>query len=255
MQLKDRSLAGRVIVVTGATSGIGRAVSAAFASEAKALVGFGRSATDPAAIACPTAAETIMAIPGSIADAADVERLVGQTIARFARIDVLVNCAGIFPKGRFLEVAPEAWQEAVEVNLVGFARICRAVLPHMIAAGYGRIVNMSTRLAADPGRNMSAYAAAKAGAAVLTRCIASEIDPSRYPDILINDLIPGPTRTGMNEDGQEPGDVVPFVRDLVTLPSGGPTGKSFFKGEAFDPRGSAGGGRQGLFGAIFGRKS
>ncbi len=252
MQLKGRSLAGRVVVVTGATSGIGRAVSGAFSGESAGLVGFGRSAGDAAAIGCLPAAGNVMAVSGSIADAGDVERLVGETIARFSRIDVLVNCAGIFPKGRFLDVPPEAWGEAVETNLIGFARICRAVLPHMLEAGYGRIVNLSTRLAVAPGKNMSAYAASKAGAGTLTRCIAAEIDGGRHPDILVNDLIPGPTKTRMNEDGQDPAEVVPFARDLATLPAGGPTGKTFFKGQEFKGEEQSG---RGLLGTIFGRMS
>jgi NAD(P)-dependent dehydrogenase (short-subunit alcohol dehydrogenase family) len=248
MQLKGRSLAGQVVVVTGATSGIGRALSSAFAGEAQALVGFGRSATDAAAIGCPPDARNVVAIPGSVAESGDVERLIGQTIARFSRIDVLVNCAGIFPKGRFLDVPQDAWAEAVQTNLVGFARVCRGVLPHMMQAGSGRIVNMATRVASAPGKNMSAYAASKAGASVLTRCIAAEIDRGRYPDILVNDLIPGATKTRMNEDGQDPADVVSLVRDLVMLPSGGPTGKSFLKGQEYPPRGLIG-----WLGNIFGR--
>lgn len=240
MQLKGRSLAGQVVVVTGATSGIGRAVSGAFAGEAEALVGFGRSAADAAAIGCPPAARNVVAISGSIAEPSDVERLIGQTIARFSRIDVLVNCAGVFPKGRFLDVPQAMWLDAVLTNLVGFASVCRAVLPHMMQAGSGRIVNMTTRVATAPGKNMSAYAASKAGAGALTRCIAAEIDRARYPDILINDLIPGPTKTRMNDDGQDPAAVVPFVRDLVMFPSGGPSGKSFFKGQEHPPRGLRG---------------
>ena len=240
MQIKGRSLAGLVVVVTGATSGIGRAVAGAFAAEAEGLVGFGRSATDAASIGCPAGTPNVVAIAGNIADPGDVERLIGQTITRFSRIDVLVSCAGIFPKGRFLDVPQGAWREAVETNVLGFAALCRGVLPHMMEAGSGRIVNLATRLAAAPGKGMSAYAASKAGASVLTRCIAAEIDRARYPDILINDLIPGPTRTRMNEDGQDPADVVTFVRDLVVLPSGGPSGKSFFKGQEYPSRGLRG---------------
>jgi 3-oxoacyl-[acyl-carrier protein] reductase len=240
MQIKGRSLAGLVVVVTGATSGIGRAVAGAFAGEAEAVVGFARGATDAASIGCPAEARNVVAIAGSIAVSGDVERLIGQTIARFSRIDAVVNCAGTFPKGRFLEVPQDAWRDAVETNLLGFAALCRGVLPHMIEAGSGRIVNMATRVATAPGKGMSAYAAAKAGAGVLTRCIAAEIDRQRYPDILINDLIPGPTRTRMNEDGQDPADIVRFVRDLVVLPSGGPSGKSFFKGQEYPSRGLGG---------------
>ena len=80
---------------------------------------------------------------------------------------------------------------------------------------------------------MSSYSVSKAAVSVLTACLAAEVTTG-HPDVLVNDLIPGPTRTAMTSTGQDPEAVYPMVRELVLLPAGGPSGQAFFKGEPFD---------------------
>jgi NAD(P)-dependent dehydrogenase (short-subunit alcohol dehydrogenase family) len=224
------ALADRVVVVTGATSGIGRAVASALAGEVAGLVAFGRSAAPSAA------GGNVLAIAGDINSAQDVQALFAQALARFGRIDALINSAGVNPRGAFLDLGHEEWRHTIETNLIGYASVCRAALPIMMKQSHGRIVNLATRLAWECGKSASAYSCSKAGASMLTRCLAAEIDRNRYPDILVNDLIPGDTRTAMNPGGQDPEAVVPFVRDLILLPGGGATGVTFFRGKTFSTR-------------------
>jgi NAD(P)-dependent dehydrogenase (short-subunit alcohol dehydrogenase family) len=134
----------------------------------------------------------------------------------------------------FMELSQDAWAEAIHTNLLGVALCCRAALLSMLQAGHGRIVTLSSRVAAEAVPGHSAYSVSKAAAMALTQGIAAEIDRNRFPDILINDLIPGMTRSKMNPAGQDPHDVYPFARQLVTLPPGGPSGQVFFQGRPID---------------------
>jgi NAD(P)-dependent dehydrogenase (short-subunit alcohol dehydrogenase family) len=92
------------------------------------------------------------------------------------------------------------------------------------------VVNMGSRMGSNPVPDWSAYATSKAASAILTQSIAMDIDRAKYPDVLVNELIPGMTKTKMNEHGQDPEEVYPFVRQLVEKPAGSPTGRAFFKG-------------------------
>ena len=120
------------------------------------------------------------------------------------------------------------WVDTIALNVVGTVACCRAVLPQMIRQGNGRIITLTTRLAGMKSYGRSAYSASKAAVSGFTQCIAAEL-ADRYPNVLINDLIPGPTKTGMSNRGQDPANVYPYVRKLALLPSGSPSGQVFFR--------------------------
>jgi NAD(P)-dependent dehydrogenase (short-subunit alcohol dehydrogenase family) len=228
------SPANLVVVVTGANGSIGSATASVFAQEARGIVLFGHQADDPEKLKSLGRSDRLLAITGDITSAQDVRRLVETTITRFGKIDVLINCAGSVPRQHFLDMPHAEWQAAVEANLLGYALVCRAVLPSMIKNGFGRIVNIATRLAASPEPLTSAYSSSKAAAHILMRSLAAELTQQGHRNVLINELIPGPTRNKRNPNGQDPLVVVPFVRQLVLLPPGGPTGKTYFRGEIYD---------------------
>lgn len=230
------SLADLVIIITGAGGAIGGAAASVFAQEAHGLVLFGHRANDPEGVKHFARPDHLLAISGDITSPEDVRRLMDLAIARFGRVDALINCAGIVPRASFMGMSHQEWQAAVETNLVGYALLCRTVLPYMLKNGFGRIVNIATRLAASPGPHISAYSSSKAGAHILMRCIAAELVQQGQHNILINDLVPGPTRSSKskNSHGQDPIMVVPFLRQLILLPPGGPTGKTFFRGQFYD---------------------
>jgi NAD(P)-dependent dehydrogenase (short-subunit alcohol dehydrogenase family) len=228
----EGTFAGQVVVVTGAGGGIGRALCAGFSTDGAVLVGIGRR---PARLA-----ETAGLCPGPMshvrADLARPEegtRAIEEVIAAHGRVDVLVNNAGTAATSAFVEMSIEQWAEVLAVNVLGAAACSRAVLPHMIRQERGRIITLTSRLAGSASPGNSAYSASKAAVGALTRCLAAEM-ASNHADILINDLIPGLTKTGMSPGGQDPAAVYPFVRALALLPRGGPTGQTFFKGEPYD---------------------
>jgi NAD(P)-dependent dehydrogenase (short-subunit alcohol dehydrogenase family) len=215
-----------VLVIAGGTGSIGGTLAEACLNEARGIVIFGRTR------ASKLAQNNVLPLTGDVRSARDVETLCEETVARFGRIDALVNCAGQFPRELFLNIPHAQWQEAVETNLLGFSTLCRFTLPHMVAQKFGRIINIATRLATKAQPGTSAYASSKIGAHLLMKCLAADLAP--YPNILINDLIPGPTRNVRNPNGQDPKLVVPFLRQLLLLPPGGPSGKTFFRGQLFD---------------------
>jgi len=228
-------LADLVIIITGANGAIGSAAASILAQEAKGIVLFGHKADDPEKLrSFAGRASHLLTIVGDITSPEDVRRLVDLTIARFGRMDALINCAGMVPRKRFMEMSHQEWQTAIESNLMGYALLCRTVLPYMIKSGFGRIVNIATRLAAAPESQTSAYSSSKAAAHILMRSLASEIAEQGHRNILVNELIPGPTRNKRNTQGQDPIDVVPFLRQLILLPPGGPTGKTYFRGQLYE---------------------
>jgi NAD(P)-dependent dehydrogenase (short-subunit alcohol dehydrogenase family) len=224
--------AGRVVVVTGAGGGIGRALCVGFSGDDATVVGVGHRES--------TLAETVAQCPGPMtfvrADLSQPEeclRAMEEIITTHGRIDVLVNNAGVAGSGGFLGTSFETWVHTIELNVVGVAACSRAVLPQMIRNESGRIITLASRAAGAPAIGLSAYCASKAAVSALTRCLAAEIS-SRHPNVLINDLVPGPTKSGMAPSGQEPAAVYPFARDLALMPAGSASGKVFFEGETID---------------------
>ncbi|GAC1305171.1 MAG: SDR family NAD(P)-dependent oxidoreductase [Steroidobacteraceae bacterium] len=219
--------AGQVIVVTGGGGGIGRALCIGFAADGATVVAVGHRAHTLAATA-ELCSRAITCIRADLSLPDECFRAVEETLAAHGRIDVLVNNAGLGASGSFLEQPFQQWADTIALNLVGVAACCRAALPHMIRQAHGRIVSMASRMAGAKIRGASAYSASKLAVSALTRCIAAEL-ANLHPDVLINELIPGPTKTGMSRSGQEPADVYPHVRNLVLLPAGGPSGQIFFR--------------------------
>jgi 3-oxoacyl-[acyl-carrier protein] reductase len=227
-----RPFEGRVVVVTGAGSGIGRALSIGFTDDGARVVGIGRRESTLAA----TAEACTGAMTYRCADLSRPEECFGAmkgVIAEHGRVDILVNGAAVVAQGAFLEVDFDEWTTALATNFVGVAACCRAVLPQMVRQGSGRVITLTSRAAMVPIAHMSAYSASKAAAHSLTTCLAAEIS-ERHPDVLINDLIPGPTKTAMNPGGdQQPDAVYPYARQLALLPAGSPSGRAFFRGEPY----------------------
>ncbi|MFZ1908125.1 MAG: SDR family oxidoreductase, partial [Burkholderiales bacterium] len=166
-------------------------------------------------------------VAGSVAVESDVERLFSEALRRFGRVDVLVNNAAIYPKVDFLQSSFRDWAQVIETNVLGMALCCRAALPSMLERGHGRIVNVGSFAWRRPIRGASAYSVSKGAVTVLTKAIAAEIDRERYPDVLVNTLVPGMFRTRMSEEGEDPESAYVHARHVAALPSGGPSGATF----------------------------
>jgi len=172
-----QSLAGKVIIVTGGGRGIGAGAAAALAEAGATLVVAARTAaqTESVAQAVTSRGGTALASPCDVSDWNAVRRLTESTLHRFGKIDALVNNAGVIdPIARIADSDPAAWARSIEINLIGAYNAIRAVLPPMLAAGGGTIVNVSSGAAHNPLEGWSAYCAAKAALAMLTRAVAHE---------------------------------------------------------------------------------
>jgi len=184
----------RAVIVTGGASGIGRATALLLARNgARVFVG-DIDAVRGEALAAEATQDglPIAFLPMDLADPTSVVTFAGAVHAQIPRVDVLVNAAGWDRAEPFMDNAPEVWDRLVAINLLGAVRLSRAVLPPMIAAGQGKIIN----IASDAGRVGSAgetvYAATKGGLIAFTKSLAREM--ARYR-INVNCVCPGPTDT------------------------------------------------------------
>ena len=216
-------LDGKVAVITGAASGIGRAIAVAFAAEGARVVGADLNAQGLRAIE----GERIVAVPTDVTLEGEVKSMVEMAVSRFGRIDVLFNNAGLGDYTPIESLEDGQFERIVRVHLFGGLYGLRAAMPVMRRQGHGRIVNTLSRGAETAAPCWAAYGSAKAGLFALTRVAAAECAGT---DVLVNGMIPGPTRTGMmkGEGLQEPEAVVPSALWLATLPAGGPSGKAFW---------------------------
>jgi 3-oxoacyl-[acyl-carrier protein] reductase len=191
-------LAGRVILVTGSSRGIGAAVSARAAAEG-ALIAVhyrnGSAGADRVIEAARAAgAPDARAFQADLSDGAAAEALVEHVVSAFGRLDGLVNNAGMDQRGPTLELAPDTWDLVIATNLSASFRTMRAAIPVMLDQGAGSIVNIASRLGQMGIAETAAYSAAKAGLIGLTRSLAREFS-SR--GLRINAVAPGVTITEM----------------------------------------------------------
>lgn len=185
---------GKVVVITGASRGIGAAAAQEFAAAGAQVALLARSADAVAALAAPFGPQA-MALACDVADAASVNAAVAAIIARFGRIDVMVNNAGVIdPIAHLATANPDAWGRAIDINLKGVFHGMQAVLPSMRAQGGGTIITVSSGAAVNPLEGWSAYCASKAGALMLTRVAHVEEGPH---GIRVLGLSPGTVATDM----------------------------------------------------------
>ena len=197
----------RVALVTGASSGIGRATALRFAEEgaAVALLGRDRVALEETGTEVEGHGARAGVVVADLTDAAQCRAAVDEAVAFGSRLDVLVNAAGIITSGDLASTTEEAWTEMMRINLDGVFVLMQASLPYLKATG-GNVVNVSsvTGLRAFPG--VLAYCVSKAGLDQLTRCAALELAGS---GVRVNAVNPGVVvsnlhrRSGMQEDAYE----------------------------------------------------
>jgi 3-oxoacyl-[acyl-carrier protein] reductase len=184
-----------VALVCGASSGLGKAVATALAREGARVAVCARTAEklEKAAeeIRRTTSAEVIP-VAADVSKPADVKAAVSKTVAHFGTLEILVCNAGGPPFGHFQDLPEDAWQKAVELNLLSTVHLCRAAVPHMRQAGWGRIINVTSFAAKQPHEGLILSNTARAGVLGFAKSLANEMASS---GILVNTVCPGAFET------------------------------------------------------------
>ncbi|MGH7230588.1 MAG: SDR family NAD(P)-dependent oxidoreductase [Nitrospiraceae bacterium] len=192
-------LQGKVALITGAGVGIGAAVAKLFAQEGAAVVITGRRKETLEQVVGDIERDKgqVLAVVGSVTDETHVRSAVGQAVRTFGKLDILVNNAAIGAFGRVLhEVDDATWNEVLDINLTGVFRMTRAVVPEMLKAGGGAIVNVSSVGGLVGFWGSAPYGTSKGGLEVLTRCVAMDYAKQ---GIRCNSICPGLVQTPMSE--------------------------------------------------------
>jgi 3-oxoacyl-[acyl-carrier protein] reductase len=192
--VKARSVEGRIAIVTGAASGMGRATAQLFAALGARVALCDFNGNGVAAVAADIGGDA-KAWPLDVANAAQVETTIAAIAAHFGGIDIIVNCAGLSaPMPLDAEQYPQSWDRLIGVMMTGPQMIIRAALPWLRQSDAARIVNIASTEALGATAGHSAYSAAKAGLTGLTRSLAVEFGRE---GITVNAICPGPINTGM----------------------------------------------------------
>lgn len=197
-RIAAHNLQDQVALVTGGSQGIGRAIAETLATAGADIVLNHHRATaaDVSRVVryVRDAGRRVLAIEADVSCRGDVAAMVEHAIGEFGRIDILVNNAGIGPECRLDQLTEDIWDQVMAVNLKGQFLVCQAVVPHMLAAGYGRIVNIGSEQGLIGAAGLTAYCASKAGVFGFTKALARELAPS---GILVNCVAPGPVDTAL----------------------------------------------------------
>lgn len=191
----DLGLKGRLAIVTGASQGIGRAIAQGLTKEGASLVICARNTETLEKTASQIREEyktDVLAMTADVTKPEDIARLVNQAIASFGRIDILVNNSGGPHATKFQSTPLEAWQAGIDLILMSVVNACRAVIPHMQARKWGRIINITSISVKQPINDLILSNSLRAGVIGLAKSLANELGKD---NILVNNVCPGYTLT------------------------------------------------------------
>jgi NAD(P)-dependent dehydrogenase (short-subunit alcohol dehydrogenase family) len=198
MDYKGFDLSGRVAVVVGGTSGIGQTIGRGLAEAGADVIPTGRRAdmVEAAAKEIEALGRQSLRLSSDVLNRASLQTLLQATVAKFGKVDILVNAAGRTKRTPFLEVGESEWNEIMETNLTGAYRVSQVFGRHMVERNYGRIINIASLGSFVGLFEVAAYCASKSGLASLTRTLATEW--ARY-GVCVNAIMPGVFRTALND--------------------------------------------------------
>jgi len=186
-------MSGKVAIITGGGSGIGKAIAQAFVREGAKVVIAGRDSKRLDRAATEIGADCL-AVSADVSNVANVENLVSATINRFKKINILVNNAAVLLPGTAESISEESFDQTFAINVKGLWLLSRAVLPYMRAAGGGSIVNIASVLSMVGARNRVAYSASKGAVMAMTKAMALD---HAAENIRVNCIAPGIVETEM----------------------------------------------------------
>ncbi len=193
-----------IAVVTGAGSGLGRALSLKLAQQGVRVAGLGRRESPLQAVAETAPAGLFHPFSVDIGQEQDLMPVFSRIRDEIGPVTLLINNAAVYPHRDILDETPESFMQTVRINLAGSFNCCYAVLPGMVEQGYGRIVNVGSFAGERPAPAAAAYSVSKGAARVLTRALVADLG-DRFPDIVISEWMPGTLNTDMGlADGLAP---------------------------------------------------
>lgn len=207
-------VSGKVAIITGAASGIGRGTAELFAEHGAQLVLVDRDGPGLESIRAQLAAQgtEVWAFEGDVALAATIDGVVALALERFGQIDIVFNNAGIMPTGDLTSYAESTWDQVLDVNVKSMFLMCKAVIPHMLERGQGSIVNTSSVMASLTEPGYEAYSSSKAAIIGLTKAIAVS-----YAErgVRCNCICPGWVETPMNQRLADEAGGIEKLRPLI----------------------------------------
>lgn len=217
----------RVVVITGAGGGLGRALAREAVARGDVAVAIGRDAAALAETGAGLQPSRFDARIADVADHARLEAVIGEACRAHGRLDALFANAATYPRGLLTEQPMALFMETLAVNVGGVAAALRATLPPMMDRAHGRVVVVGSYADRGALADSGAYAASKGALHALTRAAAAEVGAD-FPDLLVNEWVPGSLATRMGlADGISPDQAARWGMDLLDLPPGGPTGRVF----------------------------
>jgi 2-hydroxycyclohexanecarboxyl-CoA dehydrogenase len=208
-------LRGKAALVTGAGRGIGRAIALALAREG-CQVGVADILPE-SAVAAAAEVDALgvkgLALRVDLTSRAEVERMVGEALAQFGQIDVLVNNAGWDRMGLFLDTDEDTWDRIIAVNLKAMLYVCKAVLPHMVARGAGKVINVASDAGRVGSSGEAVYSATKGAVIAFSKALAREMARHR---ITVNVVCPGLTETPLLQSLRDQSPKMEKILEAVT---------------------------------------
>lgn len=198
MSYSTLELTGKVAVVIGGTSGIGRAIALGFADAGADVVPTSRRTeqVEVAATEIENRGRRSIRVASDVSDRKSLELVLEAAIKAFGKVDILVNSAGRTKRAPTIDFSEKDWNEIIETNLTGTLRACQVFGRHMLEREYGRIINIASLSSFVALHEVAAYSASKAAVASLTKSLAVEWSPR---GICVNAIAPGVFRTALNQ--------------------------------------------------------
>jgi NAD(P)-dependent dehydrogenase (short-subunit alcohol dehydrogenase family) len=198
MSYSALELNGKVAVVIGGTSGIGRAIAHGLAEAGADVIPTSRrmEQVEAAATEIEERGRRTLRLASDVSDRSSLQHLLDENVRAFGKVDILVNCAGRTKRGPTLDFMEEDWDTIIETNLTGTLRACQVFGRHMLERGYGRIINIASLSTFVALHEVAAYAASKAAVASLTKSLAVEWSER---GVNVNAIAPGVFRTALNQ--------------------------------------------------------
>ena len=191
-------LKGKVAIVTGGGTGIGKAIALEFVKEGAKVAITGRRSNKLQEVVdtIKKSGGEAIAITGDVSKPSDVDQIVKTTVDTYKRLDILVNCAGVLFSAELAHHTEKIWDETIDINLKGSFLCIQRAVPEMLKQGKGKIINISSIAGQIGFPNSVAYCASKGGIMGMTKALAMDLAPLK---INVNDLAPGDTETPLNE--------------------------------------------------------